>query len=102
MAVRALLSLTAVAISLAAGSGLAELLPNLRRKPVARRLAYAYLLGVAWVAGGLWALSHFAAGPLRRPAILALAAAPVLAGAVSYLWRRGWSRRRRPRLPWRL
>ncbi|HXO22227.1 MAG TPA: hypothetical protein VOA87_20100 [Thermoanaerobaculia bacterium] len=102
MAVRALLPLAAVALFLAAGSGLAELLPNLRRKPLVRRLAYAYLLGVAWVAGGLWALSHFAAVPLRRPAILALAAAPVLAGAVSYLWRRGWSRRRRPRLPWRL
>lgn len=71
--------LAGVALFLIAGAALAQLLPALRSLPRGRRLAYGYLLGVAWLAGGLYALSHCFAVPLRRPAILALAAAPVLA-----------------------
>ena len=77
----------AVALFAAAGLGLAELVPALRRLPLVRRLAYAYLLGVCWVAGGLYAGSHLVALPLRTPAVLALAAVPILAGALAR-WRR--------------
>src|SRR3954470_3190132 len=86
----ALAGLAGVALFAAPGAGLAELLPAVRELPAARRLAHAWLLGVAWTAGALYALSHWLAVPLRSPAILAVAAAPVLAGAVS------WLRRRRP------
>jgi hypothetical protein len=84
--------LAGVALFAAPGAGLAELLPALRALPPARRLAYGYLLGVAWTAGWLYALSHWLAVPLRSPAILAVAGVPVLAGAVSWL---RWLRRRR-------
>ena len=86
----ALKGLAGVALFAAPGAGLAELLPAVRELPAARRLAHAWLLGLAWTAGALYALSHWLAVPLRPPAILAVAAAPVLAGAVSRL------RRRRP------
>ncbi|HEX5760570.1 MAG TPA: hypothetical protein VF121_15395 [Thermoanaerobaculia bacterium] len=79
--------LLGVALFAAAGAGLAELAPALRRLPLPRRLAYAYLLGVCWVGGALYAASHLFALPLRRPAILALAAAPILGGALAR-WRR--------------
>src|SRR5437763_5125883 len=84
----ALKGLAGVALFAAPGAGLAGLLPVVRELPTARRLAYAWLLGVAWTAGALYALSHWLAVPLRSPAILAVAAAPVLAGAVSWLRRR--------------
>src|SRR5437763_11142786 len=84
----ALKGLAGVALFAAPGAGLAELLPAVRELPAARRLAYAWLLGVAWTAGWLYALSHWLAVPLRTPAILAVAAVPVLAGGVSWIWRR--------------
>lgn len=74
-----LAQLAGAALFLLAGAALVQLLPGLRALPRGRRLAHAYLLGVAWLAGGLYALSYLFAVPLRRPAILALAAAPVLA-----------------------
>jgi hypothetical protein len=74
-----LAQLAGAALFLLAGAALVQLLPALRALPWGRRLAHAYLLGVAWLAGGLYVLSCFFAVPLRRPAILALAAAPVLA-----------------------
>jgi hypothetical protein len=84
----ALAGLGGVALFAAPGAGLAELLPAVRELPAGRRLAYAYLLGIAWTAGWLYALSHWLAVPLRSPAILMVAAVPVLAGAVSWLRRR--------------
>ena len=72
----------------APGAGLAEVLPSVRALPPARRLACGYLLGIAWTAGLLYALSHFLAVPLRRPAILTVAALPALAGLASWLLRR--------------
>jgi hypothetical protein len=77
-----------VALFAAPGAGLAEILPAIRELPPGRRLAYAWLLGVAWTAGWLYALSHWLAVPLRPPAILTVAAVPVLAGGVSWLRRR--------------
>ncbi|HEV7785744.1 MAG TPA: hypothetical protein VGQ28_10440 [Thermoanaerobaculia bacterium] len=84
----ALAGLGGVALFAAPGAGLAEILPAVRELPAGRRLAYAWLLGVAWTAGWLYALSHWLAVPLRPPAILAVAAVPVLAGSVSWLRRR--------------
>jgi len=82
-------SLGGVALFLAAGLGLAELVPAVRTLPWPRRLAWAYLLGIAGLAGALYALSHFLDVPLRRPAILATAAALILVGAVARVVRRG-------------
>ena len=73
-------SLGGVALFLAAGLGLAELVPAVRTLPWPRRLAWAYLLGIAGLAGALYALSHFFDVPLRRPAILGTAATLALAG----------------------
>lgn len=93
----ALVGLGGIALFLAAGAGLTELLPVLRRLRAGERLAHAWLLGVVWVAGGLWVLSHGLDVPLRRPAVLALAVAPALVGLATRLLRRGESRRRRRR-----
>lgn len=70
-----------------AGAGLVQLLPGVRALPWGQRLAYAYLLGIAWTGGSLYALSHLFSLPLRRPAVLAVLAAPVLAGIIAR-WRR--------------
>lgn len=98
VAAETLASLAGVALLAAPGAGLAELLPAVRAFRPGRRLAYAYLLGVAWTSGLLYALSHFLAVPLRAPTILTVAAVPVVAGAVSRLRRaRQEPRRRRAR-----
>jgi Dolichyl-phosphate-mannose-protein mannosyltransferase len=96
--------LGAVALFAVPGYGLTELMPTLRRQPLARRAAYGYLLGVAAVAGGLYALSHLRGVPLRPPAVWATAAAPALAGLAAGLWRRHRAKREprseaRPSLP---
>lgn len=79
------------------GLALVQLLPGLRSLPVGRRFAYAYLLGVAWVAGILYALSHGLAVPLRRPAIWTAVAVPLLGWAAVLARRR--SRGRQPAAP---
>jgi hypothetical protein len=94
-----LAALGGVALFAGAGLGIAELLPGLRALSPPRRLGYAYVLGVAWIAGGLYALSHLGRVPLGRPAVLALAAPATLAGLAQRL--RGGAaaaprRRRRP------
>ncbi|HVR07378.1 MAG TPA: hypothetical protein VMW75_04975, partial [Thermoanaerobaculia bacterium] len=80
--------LGAIALFAVPGFALTELFPGLRRRPLPRRAAYGYLLGVATVAGGLYALSHLGGVPLRQPAVWAAAAAPALAGAAAGLLRR--------------
>jgi hypothetical protein len=84
--------LGAVAAFAAAGLGAAELFPFLRSLPLVRRLGYAYLLGIALVAGALWALSHVLEIPLRRPAIWSCVAVPMLIGLIAQ-WRRRGGRR---------
>jgi hypothetical protein len=99
----ALAGLAGVALLGAPGAGLTELLPALRGLPLGARTAHAYLLGVAWTAGWLYALSHGLAVPLRSPAIFAVTGLPLLAGATAWWHRR--SRRhhgppvRHPRRP---
>jgi hypothetical protein len=70
------------------GTAIVQLLPAFREIPRSRRLAYGYLLGVAWIAGSLYGLSHFLGVPLRRPAILTVASVPLLAWLALLLWRR--------------
>ncbi|HLX09985.1 MAG TPA: hypothetical protein VKY89_19180 [Thermoanaerobaculia bacterium] len=89
--------LGAVALFAVPGYGLTELFPTLRRLRPPLRLAYGYLLGVAAVAGALFALSHVAGVPLRPPAVWASVGAPALAGLAAGLWRR--HRRRAARAP---
>jgi hypothetical protein len=88
-----------VALFAAAGLGMAELSPTLRRLSLVPRLGYAYLLGLAGVAGALYALSHWAAVPLRAPAVWSAAAVPALLGLAAALRRRRAGRRRQPRPP---
>src|SRR4029079_16334039 len=83
VAAEALAGVAGVALFAAPGAGLAELLPAVRALRPVRRLGLAYLLGIAWTAGVLYALSHFLGVPLRPPAILPVAAVAALAGAVS-------------------
>jgi hypothetical protein len=87
------------ALFLAAGWGWTEIAASLRRLPLAARLGWAYLLGMAWVAGGGFALSWAQVATLRTATFAALAAVPVVVGAAARLRRaRGQAERvRRPR-----
>lgn len=76
------------ALFTASGLGLSELSPSLRRLPLAPRLGYSFLLGLAAVAGMLYGLSHFLSVPLRAPAVWVVAALAALAGAAATLARR--------------
>ncbi|HVT61853.1 MAG TPA: glycosyltransferase family 39 protein, partial [Thermoanaerobaculia bacterium] len=67
--------------------------PPLRRLSPARRAGYGYLLGVAAVAGTLYAASHVCGVPLRTPAVWTTAALPTFAGLLAAVLRR--TRRRR-------
>lgn len=77
----------ALALFFAAGWGLGELLPALGRLRPGVRPAFLYLLGIGWVAGGLYALSHLCGVPLRPPAILLLGAAPAGAALALRAWK---------------
>lgn len=94
-ALEKLTQLAGVALFLLPGAALAVLL----RLPSGRRLAHAYLLGIAWVAGSLYVLSHGFGVPLRRPAILVLAAIPILVSLPVTL-RRGAKPDPKPRRRW--
>ena len=87
-----LAGLIAVVAFTAAGAGLAELVPALRGLPLPRRLAYSYLLGVAWVAGALYAGSHLVTLPLSAGSALARAAVPGTAGVAARHRRRAGAR----------
>lgn len=75
-----LAGLLVVVLFTAAGWGICGLAPALRGISAARRLGYAYLAGVAWVAGGLWALSHFLSVPWRTPVLIVLVVVPLSVG----------------------
>lgn len=97
--------LGAIVLFAAAGWGLTALSPVLRWLPAFRRLGYAYLLGLAAVAGGAYALSHWAQVPLRgAEPWIAAALSALVALAVDLGRRRGRHRplvrRRRERDRW--
>jgi hypothetical protein len=81
-------SLGGLALFAAPGWGLTTLCRPLRRRGWVVRLTYAYLLGIATVAGSLFAASHLLGVPLRRPAIAAAILVPCLLGVL------GWAHRR--------
>jgi hypothetical protein len=83
-AARLVASLGSVVLFAAAGFALTSLVPSLRKKALARRLAWAYLLGLAYVGVSLYALSHWGGFELRRGTILTVAAVPIAFAA----WRR--------------
>jgi hypothetical protein len=85
-AVRLFEGLGTILLFLSPGFGLAALLLGPRVRG-ALRLACAYLLGLAWVAGGLFMASHVLSVPIRRTVILTLVALPVAAGAAAALQR---------------
>jgi len=74
---RLVASLGSVALFAACGFALTSFVPSLRQKPLARRLAWAYLLGLAHVGVSLYALSHWAGFDLRRGTVLAVCAVPI-------------------------
>lgn len=89
-----------VALFLLPGIALTGLFPGLRAVPRLRRLGYGYLLGLAAVAGALYALSALFEVPIRPPAIFGTAAALTALGAAGWLRglrARGDARRHRPR-----
>ena len=81
-----------VALFAVPGCALTGLFPGLRATPWLRRLGYGHLLGIAAVAGILYALSALFGVPIRRPAIFGTAAGLTLAGIVGW-WRAGRPRR---------
>jgi hypothetical protein len=92
-------NLGGIALFALPGLGVAELVPALARMAWWRRLGFAYLLGVVAVGASLFAASHLFGVALRRPAIAAAVAVPLLAGigaraATSARGARRWRRRR--------
>jgi hypothetical protein len=79
--------IAAAALFVAAGWGWTEVAARLRRLPLAARLGWAFLLGMAWVAGAGFALSWPEVATLRTATFAAVAAVPVVAGAVARLRR---------------
>ncbi len=74
-----------VALFLTAGLGLSELLTALRRRPLPTRLAYSYLLGVAYVAGAMYVSSHFLHLGFGRRVILSIVFVPGALGLIHWL-----------------
>lgn len=77
-----------LALLLAAGLGVTEFLPFLRRRSLPVRVAYGYLFGVAIVGGALFAGSHSFSLPIRRASVLGVALFPAVAGLARRLTRR--------------
>ena len=88
-AYRLFASFGTVALFVVSGYALTAFVPSLARKAFARRLAWAYLLGLAYAGVTLYALSHWAGVGLRRGAILSVLAVPIVLAA----WRRPTLRR---------
>jgi len=76
-------NLGGVALIALPGLGLIELFAPLRRLPLLCRLGYSYLLGLLVLGGALFAASHLFGVPLRRPAILVAALAPIVLGLIA-------------------
>lgn len=86
-------ALVAIALFLGTGLGLTFCLPGFTRIGLARRLAFAYLLGVSWIGLFLYTSSHFGGVPIDGPLVFLAAFIPLLAGsgvAVRLLITRRW------------
>jgi hypothetical protein len=77
-----------VLLFLAAGRGLVELLPALRERPLAARLGWSYLLGVAAVAGSTYVLGIAFDIRIRRGVVLAPVVVLVALGLLARAFRR--------------
>jgi Dolichyl-phosphate-mannose-protein mannosyltransferase len=88
MAAEVLSGLGDIALFAVPGTALSGFIPGLRVLPWPRRLAYGYLLGLAAVAGTLYAASHFMGLPLRGPVIWGCVALLTAAGLAAPGWRR--------------
>jgi len=75
-------ALLAISLFLGAGIGLTVCLPGFARAGLARRLVFAYLLGVSWIGLFLYLASHFGGMPIDGPLVFLAAFVPLLAGAV--------------------
>ena len=89
---RLLASLAVPVFFTLAGLGLTALLPALRARHPAVRAAYAYVLGLAWVAGAAYLLAYLLGVPLTRGLFVALG----LVGGSPALARRKEGTPRRP------
>src|SRR5271169_1397310 len=85
----ALAGLGGVLLFITAGLGLVELLPALRERPLAARLGWSYLLGVAAVAGSTYLLGIAFDVRIRRGVVLVPAVLLTFAGLLSHTLRRG-------------
>lgn len=85
-------SLASLVLVAASGFALSELVPSLRARRLAARLAYGYVLGAAALGISLYALSHVFRIPIGRGAVLALTLSFVILGLVTR-GRRGAARR---------
>ncbi|HWM89225.1 MAG TPA: hypothetical protein VN493_00510 [Thermoanaerobaculia bacterium] len=94
-------NLAGIALFAVPGFALTGLFPGLRAIPWIRRLGFGYLLGVATVAGSLYALSALLEVPLRRPAIFGTAAVLTAAGLAGWIRSRLARRELRRGLPGR-
>jgi hypothetical protein len=92
-----LANLVGIALFAIPGVALTGLFPGLRATPPLGRLGYGYLLGIATLAGSLYALSALLQVSLRRPAIFGTAAVLTAAGLAAWLRARLHEQRRRPR-----
>ena len=99
MTARSLLSIAmAMGLYLGAGLGITSFVPLLRSGSRAVRLAWAYLLGVAWMGSGAYACSHVLHLTLGRKLFVTLAVLPmVLAGLRRWRDRESGAIRRSPR-----
>jgi hypothetical protein len=94
-----LASMGGVLLFVIPGYALAGLFPGLRAVPWIRRLGYAFFLGVATLAGSLYALSALFEVPLRRPAIFGTAAVLTALGLIGWVRALARLRRRERRHP---
>ena len=100
IAIHVLEGFGSILLFLLPGLGLAKLLLGPRVRG-ALRVACAYLLGLAWVTGGLYLLSHLFFVPIRRTTVILLVLPPALVGIAAAMRRRRSRtriRRRRPLL----
>jgi hypothetical protein len=85
VSVGTLAGLCGAALFLATGLAIVDLLSGLRNRSLPGRFGFAYVLGVAWTAGAMYAFSHFGSVPLRRATILPIALAPIATALVRRL-----------------